>query len=375
MNNYKIKVNTPEESKEAQELFFELGCYWYGCRDDSAKVFCSSSLPYPRFIQNNEFGRLYYCEGHHSGDEITLTELRDMVVLKRNCIEDATHENSMLSYIKLTDGWYYFDNDMKKWLKSTGGKPEYFDKLKPIEKNMKKEYLFKQISGDYKLVDHDCQGRAIEIPEGADCLTSCNNVLIFWKGQNYSFDLEDDEDWVHYADGSMTLDYYSDFYKENGVVILWQRPTQPEDLPFIDDEPMTMENQIKHSDKEMFDKIRNGDIKLDFSQFDQDDSEKGSTLITVPLIDDAPAGDKKIYTHDELNRMSDDDVVNHPNHYTQGRVECIDALEAATVGKTGIEAVCVANVIKYLWRYEEKNGKEDIKKAQWYLNKLLDSID
>ena len=45
------------------------------------------------------------------------------------------------------------------------------------------------------------------------------------------------------------------------------------------------------------------------------------------------------------------DNVNHPKHYTQGGIECIDALKAATVGKTGIEAVCVANVIKYCWRY------------------------
>lgn len=66
------------------------------------------------------------------------------------------------------------------------------------------------------------------------------------------------------------------------------------------------------------------------------------------------------------------DVVNHPSHYTNGKVECIDAIESATVGKTGIEAVCAANVIKYLWRYEDKNGLEDIKKAQWYLNKLIE---
>jgi hypothetical protein len=67
------------------------------------------------------------------------------------------------------------------------------------------------------------------------------------------------------------------------------------------------------------------------------------------------------------------DNVNHPSHYTKGKVECIDAIESATVGKTGIDAVCVANVIKYLWRYEEKNGVEDIKKAQWYLQKLIEN--
>lgn len=69
------------------------------------------------------------------------------------------------------------------------------------------------------------------------------------------------------------------------------------------------------------------------------------------------------------------DNVNHPSHYTQGGIECIDALKAATVGKTGIEAVCVANVIKYLWRYEEKNGLEDVRKAQWYINRLIQELE
>ena len=69
------------------------------------------------------------------------------------------------------------------------------------------------------------------------------------------------------------------------------------------------------------------------------------------------------------------DNVNHPDHYTQGGIECIEALKAATVGKTGIEAVCVANTIKYLWRYEEKNGLEDVKKAQWYINRLIQELN
>lgn len=65
----------------------------------------------------------------------------------------------------------------------------------------------------------------------------------------------------------------------------------------------------------------------------------------------------------------------NPSHYKQGEIECIDALEAATVNKTGIEAVCTANIIKYLWRYENKNGIEDVKKAEWYLKKLLNQLE
>lgn len=69
------------------------------------------------------------------------------------------------------------------------------------------------------------------------------------------------------------------------------------------------------------------------------------------------------------------DNVNSPRHYTQAGIECIDAITAAISGKSGIEAVCVANVIKYLWRYELKNGVEDAKKAQWYLNRLVSELE
>ena len=74
------------------------------------------------------------------------------------------------------------------------------------------------------------------------------------------------------------------------------------------------------------------------------------------------------------NTNMNKDNVNHPSHYTQGDIECIDAIKAATVGKTGIEAACVANVIKYLWRYEAKNGVEDVRKAKWYIDRLIKEL-
>ena len=62
---------------------------------------------------------------------------------------------------------------------------------------------------------------------------------------------------------------------------------------------------------------------------------------------------------------------NHPPHYNAGGIECIDALEAATSGLQGIEAFCTANAIKYLWRWKLKNGEEDLQKAVWYINRLI----
>jgi hypothetical protein len=68
------------------------------------------------------------------------------------------------------------------------------------------------------------------------------------------------------------------------------------------------------------------------------------------------------------------DKINHPEHYTAGAVECIEALKAATQGLEGIEAVCTANAIKYLWRWKRKNGAEDLRKAKWYIDRLIQEI-
>lgn len=70
--------------------------------------------------------------------------------------------------------------------------------------------------------------------------------------------------------------------------------------------------------------------------------------------------------------MANKDLVNHPPHYTAGGIECIDALAAATKGLEGLEAVCTANAIKYLWRWKLKNGVEDLRKAVWYINRLIE---
>jgi hypothetical protein len=69
-----------------------------------------------------------------------------------------------------------------------------------------------------------------------------------------------------------------------------------------------------------------------------------------------------------------DDRINQPFHYTQGKVEAIDGIASATAGLNGLEAVCTANAIKYLWRWKHKNGVEDLRKAQWYISKLIQEL-
>ena len=65
------------------------------------------------------------------------------------------------------------------------------------------------------------------------------------------------------------------------------------------------------------------------------------------------------------------DTVNHPSHYTQGGIECIDAITAA-LGEEQYEGYLRGACIKYLWRYKMKSGVESLKKSEWYLKRLIE---
>ena len=68
-----------------------------------------------------------------------------------------------------------------------------------------------------------------------------------------------------------------------------------------------------------------------------------------------------------VEMFSDNDAVN-PQHY-KGDIECIDAMRYVFGDKFTANG-CLWNVFKYLWRYADKNGEEDIEKAKWYMNKF-----
>ena len=73
----------------------------------------------------------------------------------------------------------------------------------------------------------------------------------------------------------------------------------------------------------------------------------------------------------ELGKKSD--MVNSPPHYNKAGIECIEAISAAT--GDGYEYYLQGNIMKYVWRYRYKNGTEDLKKAQWYLAKLIEEVE
>ncbi|MCE6553490.1 hypothetical protein KSB25_11230 [Acinetobacter baumannii] len=111
MDNYKIKVNDEAESKEAQELFLELGGQW----KDSGKVILEYDPSMPFFYLDGEI--LHKGSSTHNYQvcdrkELTLPQLQDLVVLKRGDVKDATHKNFRTNtpYLKQGENEYYMFN-------------------------------------------------------------------------------------------------------------------------------------------------------------------------------------------------------------------------------------------------------------------------
>ncbi len=63
--------------------------------------------------------------------------------------------------------------------------------------------------------------------------------------------------------------------------------------------------------------------------------------------------------------------VNHPVHYNKNDIECIECIRACVDGYDGIEGFYVGNIVKYLYRANQKGGLESLEKAQWYMNELV----
>lgn len=77
-------------------------------------------------------------------------------------------------------------------------------------------------------------------------------------------------------------------------------------------------------------------------------------------------------SNSKTDKMEPVDNVNHPQHYqSKSGLETIDVIEAFTEDLMGSEATNTGNVLKYMCRWKSKNGLEDLKKAQWYLKRLI----
>jgi hypothetical protein len=109
------------------------------------------------------------------------------------------------------------------------------------------------------------------------------------------------------------------------------------------------------------------------------ETDKYSDLLTnIENTEGWTCDDDHLWTFKPLSEWQDDksagDPVNHPPHY-QGKVECIDAIEAA-LGDDGFIAFCRGNAMKYLYRAGRKGDSvEDLRKAAWYLDRAIKTLE
>lgn len=113
-------------------------------------------------------------------------------------------------------------------------------------------------------------------------------------------------------------------------------------------------------------------------------SKTGSNLAIDKWFADVEAIDGRTWTIDdsydfyslanenEPVEMTLDDKVNRPSHYTYGDIEIIDFIEQVTRDYKPELAFAIGNAIKYISRANRKNGKEDLDKARWYLNRAFE---
>lgn len=249
MENLKIqiKIEDNDNLKEVHGLLLELGFSTYS--KESLGVWADH--PKPIWLKTNCFdNNPNKIDWNISGDhnpfkEITLPELRDLVVLKRNDQSDKTHHDS-------SDIWKYYVGEKIYcwerrdanigWHESDTQIDQLIEILKPIEKQMK-EYLRKNSNGTYSYIGtvrpEHVSDFMIEIPEGCNIITceerKCGLVYFHWKSlDSDEFFLKDKKTWD--SNFNQTL---ADFIKNSDgeVKLIWRRHTQPEELPFVDDEP------------------------------------------------------------------------------------------------------------------------------------------
>lgn len=94
--------------------------------------------------------------------------------------------------------------------------------------------------------------------------------------------------------------------------------------------------------------------------------------MTDEVISDCPGGICPVpWATKEETPVIQGDVVNHPPHYTDGgSIECIEAIESALTDEE-YRGYLKGNIQKYVWREKHKGGTESLKKAQWYLDRLI----
>ncbi len=234
--NYKVRVNNGAESKEAQELFFELGYSWYGNK---------KQVSYLESIDKGEFSHLLAWSvgsfekviqmgcGSEDAKEFTLSQLRTMVVLHRNDVNDATHtdQDNWKWFVPNEDEGYVFGagnaQNIQRWDESSLDHVDLMPIQKPQDKPTEPDPFLKEyLTPDYKLMlANGPQDGWIEVPEGADTAVLWDEgepyeVIAFYR-ENNKFYSPLERVWTSCTDWELVE-------IESSRKVVWQRDPQPE---------------------------------------------------------------------------------------------------------------------------------------------------
>lgn len=111
-------------------------------------------------------------------------------------------------------------------------------------------------------------------------------------------------------------------------------------------------------------------LEWDITELDNIGSEPISAEQVLSKYKNQPI---EFYRPSKINMTHD--PIKSPAHYTGGKIECIEAISEATKGLEGSEAYNTGAAMKYLWRWKRKNGMEDLKKARWHIEKLINDLE
>ena len=131
---------------------------------------------------------------------------------------------------------------------------------------------------------------------------------------------------------------------------------------------MTFKEKIAKEHPEYVDEKYHGGARECPSSYGYEDEDNCGHLIGLSCAE--------CWNREIPEPKAEDDPVNHPTHYTRGGIECIDAIEAALSSQTDpVAAFLTGQSLKYLWRWPIKNGLEDLRKARWYLDRLIARLE
>jgi hypothetical protein len=159
-------------------------------------------------------------------------------------------------------------------------------------------------------------------------------------------------------------------FKVGDRVVSWSgRQGVVEAISEIEGFPITVRHSMREQVSYKLGGVKHDDHPVEPSNSPEIPDSSNDPLAPSPCMDGVNV-DRFVDGVMEARGRTNDPV--NPSHYKQGGIECIEAIKAAT--GDGFVGYVWGNVLKYLWRWPKKGGVDDLKKARWYLGRLIKEV-